>query len=291
MLTELVQRRRERREFYRSAKENINPRDYEVAPVDYQTAKEFVETHHYSGTYPACTRRFGYFYRTGELRGIAGFGRGGNNKTVENILPGDAFPDADGEDGQGLELLRLVMLDSVPGNGETHFMGPCFRELEREGFIGVVSMADPVPRVDEGRRVVFPGHIGTIYQAFNAYFTGLATPRTKRLFADGTVYDGRTISKAKGEKKGWRYAAEQLRQKGLEKGLAIQEVPEDVGERRAWVDFWVPKVTSPLKHPGNYRYVWGFGRAVRRHVERQFPPQQFKYPKVVLPSDGQIQLF
>lgn len=285
MITDLVQRRRERQEFYRSAKENINPRDYEVAPIDFTTAKGFVERHHYSGSYPACTRRFGYFHRTGELRGVAGFGNGGNNKTVTNILPGEA--------GEGTELLRLVMLDSVPGNGETHFMGPCFESLRREGYIGVVSMADPVPRLDENRRVVFPGHIGTIYQAKSAFYTGLATPRTKRLFADGTVYDGRTISKAKSCKKGWRYAAEQLRQKGLEKGLRVPEVPEDLDERRAWVDFWIPKVTSPLEHPGNYRYAWGFNWSARRHIRKKFPPHLkcHQYPKVVLPSDHQIQLF
>jgi hypothetical protein len=284
MITEVTQRRRDGQDVYRPAGETINPRHYEVARIDRETAKAFVEKHHYSGTYPAGRRMFGYFEtKTGRHVGTAVFGNGGNNKTVTNVLPGEAV--------ESHELLRFVLLDCVPGNGETHFLSPCFEALKREGFLGVVSMADPVPRTNSEDVTVFPGHIGTIYQAFNAFYTGTATARSKRLFPDGTVYDGRTIAKARSDKKGWRYAAEQLFEHGLSKG--ITPVPESLAERRRWVDYWLPKVTDELDHPGNYRYVWGLTWTVRRHVRKLFPPQLdcYKYPKVRIAPSAQIALF
>ena len=44
------------------------------------------------------------------------------------------------------------------------------------GMRSVVSFADPVPR-RVGGRVLFPGHVGIIYQAANAVFTGRSTAR------------------------------------------------------------------------------------------------------------------
>jgi len=39
-----------------------------------------------------------------------------------------------------------VLLDSVPGNGETWFLARCFEQLRTSDLIGVVTFSDPVPR-------------------------------------------------------------------------------------------------------------------------------------------------
>ncbi len=68
----LTQRWNKRRASYRPAGEVINTRAYEVAPLDETSAKTFVLTNHYSGTYPAARFRYG-LYRGGTLCGTAVF--------------------------------------------------------------------------------------------------------------------------------------------------------------------------------------------------------------------------
>jgi len=46
----------------------------------------------------------------------------------------------------GVELGRSVLLDSVPGNGETWFLARCFEQMRKSDLIGVVTFSDPVPR-------------------------------------------------------------------------------------------------------------------------------------------------
>ena len=56
-----------------------------------------------------------------------------------------------------VELGRLVLLDEVPGNGESWFIARCFELLRREGIVGVLSFSDPVPRTTADGRKVLPG--------------------------------------------------------------------------------------------------------------------------------------
>ncbi len=58
MLTQLW---RSGRESYRPAGQVIDPRHYEVAPIQEKSAKEFVISNHYSRSYPAARFRFGLF--------------------------------------------------------------------------------------------------------------------------------------------------------------------------------------------------------------------------------------
>jgi hypothetical protein len=85
-------------------------------------------------------------------------------------------------------LGRLVLLDEVPGNGETWFLGRCFACLRREGLAGVVLFSDPCRRLNREGVQVFGGHVGTVYQAHNAVYLGRGTPRTLALLPDGRVF-------------------------------------------------------------------------------------------------------
>lgn len=242
----LCQRWRAGRCSYRRPDEPIDTRRYEVAPIGHDAALTFVQAHHYSGTYPSARARFGLF-RGEQLVGVAVFSVGGG-PAVLAILP-DAHT--------AVELGRFVLLDDVPANGETFFLARCFEQLRVSGFTGVVSFSDDVPRRDGAGAVVFRGHVGTIYQAHNAIYTGRATPRTKHLLPDGREFNERAAQKIRAREQGWHYAAEQL--------IAAGAAP--LGEHddsRVWLRTWLPRVTRAFRHPGCHRYVWGLDRATKR---------------------------
>lgn len=222
---------------YRPSGELIQTSQYEVSSIpDDNTAKAFVCAHHYSGSYPAARRRFG-LYRSAELVGVAVFSQPINDKALS--LFGDHAKTS-------LELGRFVLLDSVPGNGETWFLGRCF-ELLRPEFHGVLSFSDPSKRTNTHGEEVFGGHIGTIYQAHNARYLGRSTARTLRILPDGSVLSDRALQKIRARDRGWEYASAQLVKFGAE---------EPSSDLREWLKAWLPKLTRTLRHPGNHRYAW-----------------------------------
>jgi hypothetical protein len=238
----LNQRWRDRRDSYRPD-EPINPHAYEVVALpDDTTPKRFIEQHHYSGSYAPARFRFG-LYRGAELTGAAVFGQG-MPRVVTSVFPGSAL--------DAVELNRFVLIDDVPGNGETWFLARCFELLRAEGLRGVVSFSDPIPRTTADGRHVFPGHIGTIYQAHNGQYLGRGTRRTLDVLPDGTVFSARAKEKLRSGDRGWRYAAAILERHGA------TSCPET--GRAAWLAYWLPRLTRPLRHAGNHRYAWKLTR-------------------------------
>lgn len=267
MITTVTQRWRERRGTYRPAGEVIVPAHYEVAPIpDDRTARAFVEQHHYAGTYPAARYRFGLYWG-GLLVGVAVFSHPMNDRVLA-VFPGETI--------ESVELGRLVLLDRVPGNGESFFVARCFEHLRREGLVGVVSFSDPVRRLCSAGRPVFRGHIGNVYQALNGIHDGRSTARTLLLLADGTVFSGRAAQKIRAGERGHEYAAMQLVRAGRAAGLRLA-APAPADDPRAWLARWLPLLTRPLRHPGNLRYVWGLDRAAKRHLARTV--RALPYPK------------
>lgn len=259
MLIEYVQRWRERRDSYRPVGEPFDPRAFEVAAIPGDTeARTFVERHHYSGTFPAARRRFGLYTR-GALVGVAVF----SVPMVAGVLAVLRCPPA-----EALELGRFVLLDDVGANAESWFLARCLRPLEREGFRGVVTFADPEPRTTAMGATVFGGHLGVIYQASSAIYLGRATPRTLRLLPDGTVLSARALSKIRGRERGWRYAVGQLVAHG-----ALEPGDEDLG---AWLARELPRITRGVRHHGNHKYVIPFAPRLRRGLEGLGRP----YPKL-----------
>jgi hypothetical protein len=112
------------RDCYRPPDEPIRTAEYEVAELPDDTqAKAFVLDHHYSGSYPAARWRFGLFHH-GRLSGVAVFSHPCNDRVFTNVFAGRPT--------DAVELGRFVLLDAVPGNGETWMLGQCFRALRRE---------------------------------------------------------------------------------------------------------------------------------------------------------------
>lgn len=261
MIVDTCQRWRDRRGSYRPAGEPFDRRAYEVATIaSDRTAREFVEAHHYSGTYPAARRRFGLYERRalGALVGVAVFSQPMRDAVLRPWGRDDA-----------VELGRLMLLDDVRANAESWFLARCFDALRRDGFAGVVSHSDPEPRADASGNTVFVGHIGTIYQALNAVYTGRASPRTMRITADGRELSNRAASKLRGGERGQRYAAEQL----VAAGARAPSPGEDLA---AWYRAEVSRITRAQRHPGNHRYVWALSRGAHRDLRASSLP----YPKI-----------
>ena len=265
MICSHVQRWRERRGSYRPAGEPFEARRYEVEAVPDDTRpRAFVQAHHSSGTYPAARFRFllhddwaGLAARGPAAKGLdqsvvgaAVFSVPTRRAVTTNHFEGDALAH--------VELGRLVLLDEVPGNAESWLVARCFEALAREGIEGVVSFADPVRRTDSDGRAVMPGHVGTVYQALGAVHNGRATARSLRLLPDGSVFSDRARSKVRRAEQGMAYAVAQLVQAGAP--VPTDDVLARDGERRAWLASAVDRVTRPLRHRGNLRYLWALGR-------------------------------
>jgi hypothetical protein len=167
---------------------------------------------------------------------------------LTSVFPGDPL--------DSVELGRFVLLDSVPGNGETWFLARTFERLRRLGLSGVVSFSDPVPRRTAEGRLVFAGHLGTIYQAHNACYLGRSRPSTIRLLPDGTVLSNRALQKVRAREKGWRYVAAILERHGA-------RTPEEGEDLSRWLNLWLPALTRTLRHRGNHKYAWALPGASR----------------------------
>jgi len=255
---------------YRNGEEPIRTADYDVAPIpDDTTARGFVQAHHYSGTYPAARWRFGMYHRA-QLVGVAVFSHPTNDRTITNVFPGVRATD-------GVELGRFVLLDSVPGNGETWFLARCFDQLRACGLAGVVSFSDPAKRTNRDGSQVFGGHIGTIYQAHNAVYTGRGTPRTLKLLPNGQVLSSRAMQKVRSNDQGVEYTVGVLVGHG-----AARPDSREPGYLADWLRRWTGQLCRNQRHKGNYRYCWVLNKRVEVAGERvrvRLGLDRLPYPK------------
>ena len=260
-----VQRWRNRRDSYRPAGEPIDPRRYGVEVVVERDARAFVEAHHYSGTFPAARLSVG-LHRAGDgLVGVATFSVGVQAKAIPRWC---GVPVA-----EGVELGRFVLVDDVPANGETWFLGGAFRALLRElpEVRVVLAYSDPLPRTSADGSRVLPGHVGTIYQAHNGRYVGRAARRVIHLRPDGRAVSGRAATKIRKGETGAGPEIDRL----IADGARPPRWGEDV---RAWLN---EVLTSPpfraLCHPGNHTYVWPVDG--QRSTLRALAPSAGPYPK------------
>lgn len=129
-----------------------------LAPINRQTAAAFVERHHYARTTPATVRFTLGWYEGHELVGVALWGVGVRPRhTIQKLFPPLGTDDY-------LELNRFCLLDEMPRNSETRFLGACVDEIRRTrpAVKLLLSWAD-------GLR----GKPGYIYQAANWLYGGL----------------------------------------------------------------------------------------------------------------------
>ncbi len=121
------------------------------------------------------------------------------------------------------------MLDKIPANGETWFLGQVFRAAARAGLRGVVSFADPVLRRAADGTVVIPGHRGTIYAAKGAAAVGRTDPSLVLVLPDGTSLDRRALSKVRRGECGHDYVERRLAGFGREAPAAQADAEASLG--------------------------------------------------------------
>lgn len=261
-------------ESWRPGDEPVRAGDFDV--VSMSTAaevKSFVEAHHYAGTMTAARERFGLFHApTARMVGVAVFGVPQRAATLD-VLAGPAEAK--------LDLGRLVLLDEVPGNAESMFVAECFRQLRREGYVGVVSFSDPMPRPRLDGSLAMPGHVGIVYQSLNSVLVGRSKADTLWLLPDGTNLQRRAQAKVRALEQGWRYVVRELVAHGAESlEVADEESPEERARAAAWLETWRAELCRPFPHPGNWKYAWGLDRTTARLLPKSLP-----YPE---PPGGRV---
>jgi len=256
-----VQRWRLGTDRYRPPDEPICTAEYDVVELPDDTVpKAFVLDHHYSGSYPAARWRFGLFHR-GVLQGVAVFSHPCNNRVLTSVFPGRPT--------DSVELGRFVLLDEVPGNGETWMLGRCFSLLRHEGLAGVVAFSDPGLRFNRRGEPVFGGHVGTIYQAHNGMYLGRGTARTLTVLPDGSILSDRAQQKIRAADRGVRYAAARLVHFGADPPSAFERAC-----LTAWLQYWTGRLCQRVRHRGNHKYAWSLNHQVRL-------PRSLPYPKQI----------
>ncbi len=264
--SDLCQRWRDRRHSRRHRSEGgFDARRYDVAPLAESEARTFIRLNHYAASYPAARLRIG-LYDGPWLVGVAVLGVPMQRRVLTGVFP-DLEPYA-----ESLELSRFVLAESVPANGESWFLARCWHLATRQGVHGVVSFSDPVPRRTAADVLVFPGHVGTIYQASNAEYLGRTTPRRVLLLPDGRVLSERALSKVRGDEQGHAYVERELVRFG-----ARPRLPGESGAAWLRAALQVAGVRQVV-HGGNHRYAFRLG-ARRRLVAVGLPAAY--YPKAV----------
>ena len=289
------QRWRDRRDSYRPADdERFDPRYHEVVRVDRdRDVRPFIVQHHYSGTLPNSssyryllidTRR-PYWAGKGGVVGAITFGQPGGPQVLRS-----SFPFLDTPSRESCELQRLVLLDEVKRNAESWFVAQAMRHHERsvraEGVEAVVSFSDPVPRWDRDGLCVMPGHVGTIYQALTAWYTGRSKPRSAWCVREtGHVLNDRDLSKIRASQRsgkstsGWEGAVERL------KGYGARP-PEEGEDLVQWLVEVLDTVCARQRHGGNHRYKWGLTRAAKRGLRQLHGAVDHTvYPKAADPTE------
>ena len=146
-------------------------KDFSVVPTDINTIREFVETHHYSGS-------------VNGIRISQCFALYDGNALIGAMIYG-AFAMANAWKKYGereehvVELRRLCCIDDTPKNTESYFIGRTLRWLKQNTeFKVVISYAD-----------AHYGHEGVIYKASNFEHIGMTAKSRVIQFGDKTYHD------------------------------------------------------------------------------------------------------
>lgn len=239
------QRTTERRQSWRHISDGgFDQHDYKVVRLDWKTAVEFVQQHHYSGSYGMSKLRYGMVHRASdELVGVAIFGQPQRDEVLTNPLPTLDRTTA-------AEWNRLVLLDQVPGNAESWFGRQALRDVRKQGVKAVVTFADPVPRPEVG----MPGHAGILYQAAGFDYLDRATAGDLLVLPTGAVLTRRTVQKIRAWERGSGGAVRRFVDAG-----APAPGPGECG--KAYLRRAIAAVRPRIaEHPGNHRFVLRLGK-------------------------------
>ncbi len=293
------QRWNQRKERWRSDATLFDPKTHYVAPLPQDQANAFVGRNHYlGGGIQAAIFRVGLFSAATPIPTLQDSAR-----RVDDLVGVAIFADAESwlikkwagglsnrrAGRPPLKLARLVLTDEVAFNGETWFLGASLKLLKQgyrrplahhsqtpwqdRRFSALISLSDPVPHVLPGKKVVMPGHIGRVYQAFNGSYRGRTKPGDELWTPEGTPLSGLTISKIGTERSGKEAAVLYLeRATGTKRRKG-----ESLGSfrRRAIAKALQSGDLLNISHPGKHVYLWNLLGSGLEEDLRALPVRQF----------------
>jgi hypothetical protein len=249
--------------------------------ISREDVARFLFDHHYIGTVPDGAHYFyGMWHKPSkQLVGVAAYGQPGSPPVLKSSFPGLEDPDYEALDvprfkqtGEklwlpaprkvsqyALELLRLALLREVPKNGESWFVDKTFDRLRAMDKRGIISFSDPIV-----------GHVGTIYKALSAVYTGTSRPEWVWRFPDGTLYHNRHKTKID--------AADPCHGSGksisgIAKAKAVLSKwggPPRRGEcLRKWQTRVLKEHAAREPGPGKMRYVWGLTKTQESEIRQR----------------------
>lgn len=167
----------------------------------------FVKEHHYSHSHQATNILYSFRIDVGGvLSGAALFGNMAGNPKASCVMEGHDDPH------EYQELCRLVLLNELPKNSESRFIGWCLRWLKKNtNLVALISFADPTQN-----------HKGTIYHATNWVYCGLQKQDRNRLIVNGVDIHPRQLYNMYGTS-----SVKKLR----EQGLVVEEKPREPKHR------------------------------------------------------------
>lgn len=164
-------------------------RDMTVGPVSPADVREFTRRYHYTATSGSAVWRWGLWHGP-VLLGIVAYNLP-TRSVCESVFGAEHFDKV-------WHMGRLVLAEDCPRNSESRLIGGSLRAIEREQphVWAVLTYAD-----------TSAGHIGTVYQATNAIYTGtggeswcyvdkLGNPRA-------THQQGHRVSRTRASEMGW----------------------------------------------------------------------------------------
>jgi hypothetical protein len=190
-------------------------RDMTVGPVSNADVREFSRRYHYTGLPGSASWRWGLWHGP-VLHGVVAYNNGTRG------MGANAFGDEHAN--KVWHMGRLMLSDDSPRNSESRLIGGSLAAIERQypETWAVITFADEEV-----------GHIGTIYQATNALYTGTTTSDTSQKY----------YVNAEGDRRSWR----SVREKG-----------------RSGLPGWTLTQASKPKH----RYVYVLGSKTQRRQRR-----------------------
>lgn len=201
---------------------------FQVQKIESKIGKEFIKKHHYShGVHngPMC---YGLFDKY-ELVGVCAFATPCSEAVCASVFGVEYKRSV-------TELHRLVLLDEIPKNSESFFITRALKQLkkDRPNYNAVLSFADATQ-----------GHIGVIYQATNAIYSGTSGKATFYLDQEGRL--------------------RHPRQNGV-------NITKDEAFARGW---------KPVKREGKHRYLYllGNNKKHKKQLEKMLLLSSLPYPK------------
>ena len=168
-----------------------NVRDMIVAPVSTKDVAEFAQRYHYTETGGNMTWRWG-LWNGPVLHGVVAYNLP-LRIVCESVFGAEYGPD------KVWHMGRLILSDDSPRNSESRLIGGSLRAIEREypDVWGVITYA-----------ATDVGHIGTVYQATNALYTGVGGHASYYVDLQGhrrsPYQNGDWVSPARATAMGWK---------------------------------------------------------------------------------------